>query len=159
MSNPAALLAAAQAVLPDKRIEAAGVFAPTDDYLAITAAGAAAGALTPNDAPAWVDGLAGAAAIRVSREAVAASRHLTSRLLVAVSEEDIFVLDWDGTKASEILVDFKRARTNVTVSKFGASRRVHLMDTQSGGQLEITGSTGFLSSESAADKLVLALLA
>lgn len=160
MSDPARLQAEAAAFL-QQPVLAAGVFGLQDDYVAVTLGGAGASAAlgTVTDPGPLADAAAAAAGIHVAREANAASQGLAVRMLVAVTDSSIHLLQFgNGTVTGELL-PFDRQTAHVEVSRFGASRRVRLEDPATGTHVEITGSTGFLSSESAADKLVLALLA
>jgi hypothetical protein len=143
---------------------AAGIFGLQDNYGAITLGGIVGS--TAADAAADVVGAAGsplatgigaAAGIHGAREANAAAQGLTVRMLVAVTEIEIVVMEWHDDAPGRTLATFDRATSHVTVTKFGASRRVTLA-TPAGQELHLTGSTGFLSSEAAADKTVLALL-
>lgn len=160
MTNPAVTQAAAQKYL-NEEIVAAGIFGLQDNYGLITAAGAATAvttdALGVNDPVA--DGVAAGAAVHAAREVNAKSQGLAVRMLVAVTQSTIHVLDWQNDVCTKEFARFDRATARVEITKFGASRRVTLADPATGQELQITGSTGFLSSESAGDKLVLALLA
>lgn len=159
MSDPSRLKAAAEAFLGGP-VLAAGIFGLQDDAVAVTLGGAGATAAleTMADPGPLADGAVAAAGIHVARAAHAAAQGLAVRMLVAVTDGTIHVLDYaDGTVSREFL-RFDRSTAQVHVTRFGASRRIRLEDPQSGEHLEITGSTGLLSSESAADKTVLALL-
>ncbi|HVC68103.1 MAG TPA: hypothetical protein VND44_10940 [Acidimicrobiales bacterium] len=138
MNDPVDLISKAGAVLGDgESVMAAGIFARKDDYLAV----------------------GGAAAMHASRSALAASRGLTVRMLVAVTTGHIRLLDWiTGSVPSEVLASFDRYATAVKVTRFGLSRHVELTDPASGRSLVLTGSTAPFVSESKGDKAVLRAL-
>jgi hypothetical protein len=159
MTNPNLLKAAAETYLNGEVI-AAGIFGLQDNYGLITAAGAATAVTTDAagiDNPV-ADGVAGAAAVHAAREVNAQAQGLDVRMVVAVTESTIHILNWHDGACTKQFAQFDRATARVEITRFGASRRVTLADAQTGQELHLTGSTGFLSSESAGDKLVLALL-
>lgn len=162
MTNPDVMRTAAETYLSTP-VQAAGIFGLQDDYTLITAAGAAAtialtGAGVASDPV--LSGIAGAATVGAARKVNADEQGLAVRMLVAVTEADIHILQWDASElrvVSGFLV-FPKASTTVTIAKFGASRRVTLHDATDERTLHISGGVGFLSSEAAGDKLVLSLL-
>jgi len=160
MTSPDVLKHAAETFLPEDTVLAAGIFGLQDNYVTVAAVGLA-GAATADavglEGP-LASGVVGAASIHAARDINADSQGLAVRMLIAVTVSTIHVLDWDGSVVHKEFMAFDRASTDVTVTKFGASRRVHLKSADGKQELDITGSTGFLSSEAAADKLVLELL-
>ena len=162
MSNVGHLIATAQHFLGDgEEVVAAGVFGLQDDYAAIAVAGAATGAAV--DAATSNDPVAGALAagitVHATRDAVAKSKDLTVRTLVAVTQERIHVMDYpDSGHPSVEFMSFDRATSVVQITKFGLSRHLNLADPNTTQQIGLTGSTAFYSQEAAGDKLVLHLL-
>jgi hypothetical protein len=133
-------------------VEAAGIFAADVSIVARAAGGAAASAAADavglGDAP-LAEGLAAAAGMRMAQEAGAAAQGLTGVMLVAVTTDDIVLMDWHGTSASgtgptEVLVSFNRAVTQISAHNVGATKKVTLTD--STRQAKISGSVGLLSS-------------
>ena len=158
MHDPNDLIGKASAIVGDgQQIVAAGIFGLKDDYVAVglgTVAGASVGDVLLDSSLAGAVG--GAAGMHATRSALAASRGLTVRMLVAVTPEHIRVLDWDtGSGPTKELVSFHRSSTEVKVSKFGLSRHLELHDSDSGRSLTLSGSTAPFASESMGDKAVL----
>jgi hypothetical protein len=81
------------------------------------------------------------------------------RMVLAVTAQGYHLLDWTAGRCTRELARFPREATHVQISRFGLSRRVRLDDPTSGAAVELTGSVSPISSESRADKGVLALLA
>ena len=152
MSNVEHLIAAAQQFLGDgEEVIAAGVFGLQDDYAAIAVAGAATGAA--------VDAATSNDPVAATRDAVAKSKGLTVRMLVAVTAQRIHVMDYpDSGHPSVEFMSFDRAKSVVQITKFGLSRHLNLADPNTTQQIGLTGSTAFYSQEAAGDKLVLHLL-
>lgn len=162
MSHPEQLIAAAQQYLGDAQtVLGAGVFGLQDDYAAITVAGAATGlaldAMDSNDPVA--SALTAGLTVHATRDAVARSKGLSVRMLVAVTDEQIHIMDYpeSGHPSVEYMV-FERNTAVVQITKFGASRHLNLAEPSTGQQLGLTGSTAFFSSVAAGDKMVLHLL-
>jgi hypothetical protein len=141
-------------------IVAAGIFGLQDDPLVVSSAGvveAGVGDLI-SDNPAMA-AATGAGAMHAARATVATSQGLTLRMLVALSDTRIHILDWlTGAGPTRELLSFERTRTEVRVKKFGLSRRLTLRDPVSGQSLALTGTTAFFASESKGDKSVLSML-
>lgn len=162
MSNTEQLVAAAQQFVGDsQQVLGAGVFGLQDDYAAIAVAGAATGlgldALGSDDPVA--DALTAGVSVHVTRDAVAKSKGLAVRMLVAVTPGRIHIMDYpDSGRPSVQFMEFDRKTAVVQITKFGASRHLNLADPDSGQQIGLTGSTAFFSSVSAGDKMVLHLL-
>ena len=164
------LIAEASAVIGDREtVHGAGVFAPADMSMASAAGaavggGAASGAvglLTDNVVADTAGNIAGMVAGRHAlMEGVAAEEHLSVQLLVAVTDEHIYVLNRNtSTGLPPIARAFDRATAQVTIKKFGASRHITLEDPS--GQvetIEVTGGTAFFAPTGKGDKIVLALL-
>lgn len=161
MNEPGELVSKATAILGrDQQVLAAGIFGLKDNYAAVgmgTATGAVVGDAVLDSPLAGAVG--GAAAMHATRSAVAASKGLTVRMLVAVTAEHIRVLDWvTGSGPTKELLSFDRSTTDVKITKFGLSRHVVLHDSATGQSVALSGSTAPFASESKGDKAVLRLL-
>ncbi|MGO8872063.1 MAG: hypothetical protein ACLQPH_11805 [Acidimicrobiales bacterium] len=160
MNDERELLSKAEQVIgTDQEILAAGIFGHQDPAATTMAAmaGAAAGSAALDDPV--IAGLGGAASVHAAREAVAASKGLTTRMLVAVTRSSIHVLDWKtGDGPTRELATFERASTKVRVGKFGLSRRVSFSDTRTDRTVALTGTTAFFASEAKGDRAVLRTL-
>jgi hypothetical protein len=161
MNSSTELISKSRTILGDgTEIVAAGIFGLQDDPLAVSTAGvvgAGVGDLI-SDNPVMA-AATGAGAMHAARATVAGSQGLTVRMLVALSDTRIHILDWlTGAGPTRELLSFERTRTEVRVKKFGLSRRLTLRDTVSGQSLALTGTTAFFASESRGDKSVLSLL-
>lgn len=155
------LIAAAQEALgSEETVRAAGVFGLQDNYAAITAGGLVTDVLMPDGGNPALAGVSGAAGIELGREANAARKGVTVRMLVAVTERTIhvFALPMAGDVPQKELMSFDRGATSVEVRKFGLSRKLKLTDRNSGRHLGLTGSTARFSSAAKGDKAVLAEL-
>jgi hypothetical protein len=161
MNSSTELISKSRTILGDgTEIVAAGIFGLQDDPPIVSVAGVAgAGVGDLLAADPAVAAATGAGAIHAARATVAASQGLTVRMLVALSDTRIHILDWmTGTGPTRVMLSFERARTEVRVKRFGLSRRLMLRDTVSGRTLALTGTTAFFASESKGDKSVLRLL-
>jgi hypothetical protein len=161
MNSSTELISKSRTILgDDSEIVAAGIFGLQDDPLTVSAAGvvgSGVGDLITNNPVMAAAG--GAGAMHAARAGVAASQGLTVRMLVALSDTRIHILDWlTGAGPTRELFSFELTRTEVRVKKFGLSRRLTLRDTVSGRSLALTGTTAFFASESKGDKSVLRLL-
>lgn len=161
MNAPEMLRAKAQSVLgTDEPVLAAGIFGLQDGYRAITAGGLAGSSI----GSAAVGGIAGGvvgnvAGMHAARELRAEAQGVTVRMLVAVTEQHIHILDWaTGSGPSEVLRSFDRAGTDVEIKKFGLSRRITLHSSADGHMLALTGTTAAFSAEAKGDKAVLSAL-
>ncbi|KLR62590.1 hypothetical protein IMCC26207_10283 [Actinobacteria bacterium IMCC26207] len=166
MNDEPELIAKAEQILgveastPDP-VLAAGIFGLQDDYAATAVASVAgagiAEAVTENSLAA---GVGAGVAIHATRTARAGSQGLTVRMLVAVTDSSIHILDWvTGSGPTKKLLTFDRGNTEVQITKFGLSRHVNLRDTGAGTSLALTGTTLAFSAEAKGDKLVMHLLA
>ena len=164
------LIAEASAVIGDREtVHGAGVFAAADMSMA-SAAGAVVGGSVASDAVSFLTdnvvadtagNIAGMVAGRHAlMEGVAAEEHLSVQLLVAVTDEHIYVLNrTTSTGVPPIARTFDRSTAQVTIKKFGMSRHITLEDPA--GQvepMELTGGTAFYAPTGKGDKIVLALL-
>ncbi len=103
--------------------------------------------------------LAAGITVHATRDAVAKSKGLTVRMLVAVTKQRIHVMDYSDTGHPSVeFMSFDRATSVVQITKFGLSRHLNLADPKTTQQIGLTGSTAFYSQEAAGDKLVLHLL-
>jgi hypothetical protein len=135
------------------------VFGVADNYAAIAAAGAATGALDI-DNPVG-DAVAGAAGIHVARTANAASQGLSLRILVATSDDSIYLLSLPavGEHPERLLAQLPRTSTEVSVTKMGLSRRLTLTDASRPQPIRLSGSVAPYSRFAAGAKQVIADLA
>jgi hypothetical protein len=155
-----ALVAEATSVLgDDPPVLAAGVFGLAGLVTAATGglvAGSMIGGLTDSIAGQVGGALLGDIA---AKHAYAESKGATLQLVVAVTATHIHVLNRDpGERLAAALATFERETCEVTVRKFGLSRRVELRDTTGGEALSLTGTTARLSPLAKGDRLVLELL-
>jgi len=154
------LIEAAQTALgSDHTVLAAGVFGLQDDYKAITVGGLASAAVADAlPGGATTDALTAAAGIHVTRQVMAENQGLTVRMLVAVTRESIhlFALGATGFEPKHQLLSFSRATTTCEEKKFGASRKLKLIDSASGNEVGLVGSAAFFSPYTEGDKAVLA---
>ncbi len=153
------LESAASAALGGDRVLAAGIFSWQGLLAASMVGGTAAaigGDLLSNNMA--VSGVAAVAGGRVAVEEAAAQNGMTTRLLVTVTADTIYVLNWLGDRAGEVVHRFDRATTDVHISKFGLSRILRLHDTASGEELELHGTAAPYLGQTKADKTVLHLL-
>ncbi|MBM3668321.1 MAG: hypothetical protein FJW90_12805 [Actinobacteria bacterium] len=154
------LTAAAQDLIGPDEIRAAGVFGLQDDYVAVTAGGVAAGAAMPDSLGPGGAGVAAAVGVEAGRQANAAAKGVTERMLVAVTDGAIHILAMTlvGGIPQRELMSFDRDRTQVEVKKFGLSRHLSLEDPNSGRSLALTGSTAPFSPEAKGDKAAISEL-
>lgn len=162
MSHPEDLVIACQSRLAREGISdeviAAGAFSLQDDYKKVAAAGVATSFLPGSKNP-LLDGLEGAGAIQASRYANAASKGVTERMMVCVTESEIYVFAVHstlGNEPDEILARFDRADAEVEVKRFGLARRLHISEGEE--KLFLQGSTARISPDSKGDKAVLAAI-
>lgn len=150
---------ATAALQGDEEVRGAGVFALANLTLA-GAAGAAVGNLAVGSSSTGADVLATVAGSRIAEKAAAEAQGATIQILVAVTDDHIHLLnrDTDGRLEAEFR-SFDRSSCDVSISKFGLSRHVHLADRDSGDEVVLTGSAGPFGVTAKGDKVVLALLA
>ncbi|UDY35997.1 hypothetical protein [Dermatobacter hominis] len=161
MHKPADLINQAATVLAgiDEPIRAAGIFGHANpSNLELAVAGGAA-ASVPGSSDPLLGAVANVTAMQAVATADAARDGLTVRMLLAVTDSRIFVLDWaTGDGATRVLATLDRATTDIEVRHFGLSRRVELTDHASGRVLHLVGATAAFSPEAAGDKAVLRVL-
>jgi hypothetical protein len=155
------LIAQAVSVIgDDEQVLAAGVFGLAELLVAATAGTVAGGVV--GDVAAGSDGNVAGAVLGgiAAKKAYAESQGATVKLLVAVTEQHIHILnqDTDG-RLPDVLATFVRAHAEVSITKMGLSRTIHLQDTVSGASLSLTGGLLPISPLAKGDKLVLDLLA
>ena len=162
MSNPEDLIQACQSRLSQEgtgdEVIAAGAFALQDNYKAIAAGGAASSVLPGHDSP-LLAGLEGAGAIEASRQAIAAAHGVSERMMVAVTEKEIYVFALRpplGNAPEELLARFDRAAAEVEVKRFGLAKRLHV--TEGDQKMFLQGSTSRISPDAGGDKAVLEVL-
>ena len=163
MSHPEDLIQACQSRLSQEgdsdAVIAAGAFALQDNYKAIAAGGAAASLLPGGDNP-LVAGLEGAGAIEASRHANAAAHGVTERMMVCVTEGNIYVFALRspmGNDPGELLASFDRSAAEVEEKRFGLAKRLHI--TEGEQKMFLQGSTSRISPDAGGDKAVLEVLA
>lgn len=145
---------------PGTTVLAAGVFAVQDDHIAnaLAALGGSAVADTLFDNPA-AEGIGAAAGVRAAREANASRQGVSLRMLVVVTPESIllFELTAAGDTPGRQLLALTRSTTTVTISHFGASAHLDLLDGDK--HLNLTGGVGLLATYKDGNKKVLTELA
>ncbi len=163
MSHPEDLVLSCQARLNQEGIGdeviAAGAFSLQDSYKAIEAGGVAS-AFLPGSSNPLLSGIEGAGAIQASRYANAAAKGVTERMMVCVTESEIFVFAVHSTMGNdpgEILARFDRAGAEVEVKKFVGAKRLHI--TEGDQKMFLQGSTVRINPDAGGDKAVLAALA
>ena len=164
------LIAEAAAVIGDREtVQGAGVFALADMTMASIAGGTVGGSaafdaanlVTDNVLVDTASNIAGMVAGRHAlMNGVAAEEHVSVQLIVAVTDEHIYVLNRKpSADVPPIARTFDRATAHVTIKKIGASRRVTIEDPASEVEsIEVTGGTAFFAPTAKGDKIVLALL-
>ncbi|CAN5565879.1 hypothetical protein BH10ACT3_BH10ACT3_04230 [soil metagenome] len=138
---------------------AAGVFG-LQDLLGAAMVGSAAGGVAGGAAGGGAGNVAGAVLGGIAaKRAYAESQGTTLQLILAVTSGQIFVLNRDSDgRLPDVVATFDRATCEVTITKMGLSRIVHLKDTTSGETLVLTGTTMPLSQLAKGDKVVFQLL-
>lgn len=138
-------------------ILAAGVFALADNYKKIEVAGLAS-TLIPGNSP-LEDGLKAGGSIEAARQEDAASKGVTARMLVAVSDEKIYLIGYSQMTGTlqDVLHDFDRETVQIKTKKFGLSRYLYLSEPGDDERLKLTGFTKF-SSAAEGDKAVFDIL-
>ncbi len=171
MHKPADLIAAATSVISTTAAAAADTTGTTEPVLAagivghalpsnveMATAGAAADSL-PDGGSGLVNAMENVVAMSAVQTADAERDGLTVRMLLAVTATRIYALDWTtGTGPTRILATLGRETTDVSVQRFGLSRRLGLVDHATGKELHLTATTAVFSPEAAGDKAVLDLL-
>ncbi len=153
------LIADATAVLgTDVEVLAAGVFGLQDLVLAATA-GMVAGGVASDALGGTADVASSVLGGMVAKKAYAESQGMTVQLVVAVTADEIVVLnrDTDG-RLPDVVTRFDRASCEITIKKMGLSRIITLHDPASGAELKLTGTVAPFSMLAKADKVVLHLL-
>ncbi len=161
MSRPEDLVQACQSRLSREGIGdeviAAGAFALQDNYKAI-AAGGVASAFLPGSSKACVGAVENVAGMEAARQANAAAHGVTERMMVCVTEPEIYVFSLRpmGNDPEQILARFDRAGAEVEVTRFGLSKRLQISEGDQ--ELHLQGSTVRVSPDSGGDKAVLSVL-
>jgi hypothetical protein len=149
-------------VRPDEIVMAAGVFGLQDNYLALTLGSLAGGTVASElGGGALASGTSAAVGIHVARDVAAESKGLSTRILVAVTENAIVLMALPavGNRPERVLLRLDRALTTSVTKKFGASRRTTLMNSATGQEIGLTSSAAFFSPYASGAKAVLAVLA
>ena len=130
---------------PPTKSSPRGAFALQDNYKAIAAGGAASSLLPGHDSP-LLAGLEGAGAIEASRHANAAAHGVSERMMVCVTEKEIYVFALRspmGNDPQELRASFDRAGAEVEVKRFGLAKRLHI--TEGDQKMFLQGSTARVS--------------
>lgn len=160
-SSEALAAEASQVLGGTEAVQAAGVFG-LQNLMAAQMAGNVVGGVGAGALGAGVGvdaaavGLGGLAA----KKAAAEAQGVTLQLIVAVTEQHIYVLnrDTDG-RLPDVVASFDRATAQVQVTKFGLSRIISITNPDGGDSITLHGSTGPFSSFAKADAVVMHLLA
>ena len=162
MSHPEDLIQACQARLAEQgdseAVIAAGAFALQDNFKAIAVGGLASSVLPGNDNPV-VAGLEGAGAIEASRHANAAAHGVSERMMVCVTDANIYVYALRspmGNDPGDLLASFDRSGAHVEVKKFLGAKHLHISEGEQ--KLYLQGSTARISPDAGGDKSVLEAL-
>ena len=162
MSHPEDLIQACQSRLAQEgdteQVVAAGAFSLQDNLKAMAAGGAASSLLPGHDNP-LLAGLEGAGAIEASRHANAAAHGVSERMMVCVTESNIYVFALRspmGNDPEEILATFDRANAEIEEKRFGLAKRLHI--TEGDQKMFLQGSTSRISPDAGGDKAVLEVL-
>lgn len=157
--NAAALRTTAATMLerPESDILAAGVFGMENLGVAqaggVVAGAAAAEVVTGNP---LADALGAALGSWMGRHAAAQAQGVSVQLIVAVTDQDIYVLS-ERTDAPAVVAQFPRTETEVVVSRRGASRILRL--THGGHHLDLHGTAAGFRPQSGPDADVFSLIA
>ena len=152
------MAAATQALGEGEEVLAAGVFSWSDLVLGQTV-GMMAGSTIGGAVGDVVGGALGAGVgAHAGAEAMAATHGMTVALLGAVTAPSIHIFNFGDDVTGDEVATFARATTEVTISKFGLSRIIHLHDTATGLKLSLHASVAPFSAQSKPDKLVMHLL-
>lgn len=144
-------------------VVAAGVFSCDVGVLPL-GAGAAGGAVAADAVgmtnPA-LEGVGAVAGMHAAHEVAARAQGLTGIMLIAVTSNDVVLMDWNGNAAwgtgpTRELARFSRKTTEMTAGRRGVNRLVTLQDGQR--EAKISGSLGWLSSGKQGKRDVLAAL-
>ena len=162
MSNPDDLIQACQSRLATDSVSdavvAAGAFAIQDDYKKIAVGGLASSFLPGHD-NAVVGAVENAGAIEATRYANAAAHGVSERMMVCVTDSDIYVFALRspmGNDPEELLAKFDRAGAQVEVKKFLGAKHLHI--SEGDDKLYLQGSTARISPDAGGDKSVLEVL-
>jgi hypothetical protein len=142
-------------------VQAAGIFGLQDlmaaQMVGNVAGGVGAGAL---GAGVGVDAVAVGLGGLAAKKAAAAAQGVTLQLIVAVTDQHLYVLNRDAEgRLPDVVASFDRATAHVQVSKFGLSRIITITSPDGNESITLHGSTGPFSSFAKADAVVLHLLA
>lgn len=154
------LVAEAAQVIGDREtVHGAGMFYPT----ALSGAsikGSAIGGIAGTAVAGNVGNIVGMLAGRHElMDAAAADIQLSPELIVAVTDEHIYVLNRDtSTGLSPIARTFDRANAEVTIKKHGLMRRITITEPGTDQEIEVSGGTAVFNPAAKGDKIILALL-
>lgn len=156
------LIAEAVGILGDSEpVLAAGHFGLANLVVAQMAGLSGAGMATSLlDASPITDGVIGGLGAFAATKAAAEAQGVTMKLLVAVTADNIHVLNRDtGGRLTSQVTSFPRAEVDIEISKMGLSRFLELTDRTTGNKIKLHGSVSRISAQSKGDKVVLDLLA
>ncbi len=150
---------AAQVIGDRETVHGAGMFYPT----ALSGAsieGATVGGLAGSTVGGNTGNIVGMIAGRHAvMDAAAENAHLSTELIVAVTDEHIYVLNRDTSNGlPPVARTFGRATAEITIKKHGLMRRVTITEPGTDQEIEVTGGTAVFNPAAKGDKIVLALL-
>jgi len=160
-SSEALAAEAARVLGAAEPVQAAGIFG-LQDLMAAQMVGNVAGGVTAGVADAGVAGQALATGLGglAAKKVAAAAQGVTLQLIVAVTEQHLYVLNRDAEgKLPDVVARFDRTTAHVQVSKFGLSRIITITGADGVESITLHGSAGPFSSFAKADAVVLHLLA
>ncbi|HZO07543.1 MAG TPA: hypothetical protein VFB52_14225 [Solirubrobacterales bacterium] len=160
MSSPQ-LRAAAQEIVGDETVLAAGIFTIPDSIASLTKGSLAAAIAIPDSVNPVLSGAGNVAALEMARAKEAESKGLTERMVVAVTESSIHLLALPhvGKTPERELFRLERDAFDVKISKLGLSRKLQLTHRESGEKLKLMGYTVGPTDVAKGDKAVLEALA
>lgn len=156
VGNENELIADAQQVIGDgETVRKAGVFG-LQDLMHPMIAGQTVGALAGH-ALAGTEGAVAGVLLGglLARKAAAEERGVTLKLIVAVTDTKVHVLNWDNDQENRLVATFDRATTTVTVKHFGLSRIVTIDDSATETQMKLHASASRVMAQSGPDADVL----
>ena len=160
MSDIEQLISTARTLSGDESIGAAGIFALKDQYLKLvgwSTVGGLAGSAVAGELGDVAGSVGGMHAQR--NDAAQKAGFDGYRVLVAVGDSQIHLFDWlTNEGASKLYFSIDRASVEVSIKKFGMSRRVYIKNLTSGETLGLQGNVSPISSVSNGDKTVIKAL-
>lgn len=159
--SEAEIVAQAQSILgQDEEILGAGYFGLANLSTAAGVGGAAAGIASADfGASVGASTLVTILSSIVTKHVAAEAQGATLRLLVAITPKKIHVLnDENHGELAREFATFERDAVEVSIKRFGASRRLTLTDDVTGHSIELHGAVTWPATYAEGDKVVLDLL-